>query len=56
MSTAPTAVRMWDEPRREVPSKYDLSRLRLTACAGELLDDPEAHPWAQKYLAGQSRR
>jgi acetyl-CoA synthetase len=54
MFTAPTAVRMWMSHGGEVPSKYDLSRLRLVACAGEPLN-PEAHLWAQKYLTGQSR-
>ena len=54
MFTAPTAVRMWMSHGGEVPSKYDLSRLRLIACAGEPLN-PEAHLWAQKYLAGQSK-
>ncbi|MCC6650955.1 MAG: acetate--CoA ligase, partial [Candidatus Eisenbacteria bacterium] len=54
MFTAPTAVRMWMSHGGDVPSKYDLSRLRLIACAGEPLN-PEAHLWAQKYLAGQSK-
>ncbi len=53
MFTAPTAVRMWMAHGGEAPSKYDLSRLRLIACAGEPLN-PEAHAWAQKFLAGQS--
>jgi len=53
MFTAPTAVRMWMSHGPEAPCKYDLSRLRLIACAGEPLN-PEAHAWAQKYLAGQS--
>jgi acetyl-CoA synthetase len=44
---------MWMSHGPEAPSKYDLSRLRLIACAGEPLN-PEAHAWAQKYLAGQS--
>ena len=51
--TAPTAVRMWMSHGGEVPSRYDLTRLRLVACAGEPLN-PEAHLWAQKYLAGQA--
>ncbi|MFN8587175.1 MAG: acetate--CoA ligase [Candidatus Eisenbacteria bacterium] len=54
MFTAPTAVRMWMSHGGEVPSKYDLTRLRLIACAGEPLN-PEAHLWAQEYLAGQSK-
>jgi acetyl-CoA synthetase len=53
MFTAPTAVRMWMSHGGEAPSRYDLSRLRLVACAGEPLN-PEAHHWAQKYLVGQS--
>jgi acetyl-CoA synthetase len=53
MFTAPTAVRMWMGHGSAAPAKYDLSRLRLIACAGEPLN-PEAHLWAQKNLAGQS--
>ncbi len=53
MFTAPTAVRLWMGYGEGAPSKYDLSRLRLVACAGEPLN-PEAHLWAQKYLVGQS--
>ena len=53
MFTAPTAVRMWMSHGGEAPSKYDLSRLRLIACAGEPLN-PEAHRWAQQYLVGQA--
>jgi len=53
MFTAPTAVRMWMSHGAEAPAKYDLSRLRLIACAGEPLN-PEAHLWAQKHLVGQS--
>lgn len=52
MFTAPTALRMWMSHGGEVPQKYDLSRLRLIACAGEPLN-PEAHRWAQKYLVSQ---
>ncbi|MBK6406098.1 MAG: AMP-binding protein [Holophagales bacterium] len=51
--TAPTAVRMWMSHGPEAPAKYDLSRLRLIACAGEPLN-PEAHLWSQKHLVGQS--
>jgi acetyl-CoA synthetase len=40
--TAPTALRMWMSHGGEVPARYDLSRLRLLACAGEPLN-PEAH-------------
>jgi acetyl-CoA synthetase len=53
MFTAPTAVRMWMSHGGEAPSRYDLKRLRLIACAGEPLN-PEAHLWAQKHLVGQS--
>ncbi len=52
MFTAPTALRMWMSHGGEVPQRYDLSRLRLIACAGEPLN-PEAHRWAQKYLVSQ---
>jgi|CXWL01.1.fsa_nt_gi acetyl-CoA synthetase len=52
MFTAPTALRMWMSHGGEVPARYDLSKLRLLACAGEPLN-PEAHLWAQKYLVGQ---
>ncbi len=51
MFTAPTAVRMWMSHGSEVPARYDLSSLRLLACAGEPLN-PEAHFWAQRYLVG----
>jgi acetyl-CoA synthetase len=51
--TAPTAMRMWMSHGPEVPIRYDLSRLRLIACAGEPLN-PEAHLWSQKHLVGQS--
>ncbi len=53
MFTAPTAIRMWMSYGGAVPDKYDLSRLRMVACAGEPLN-PEAHRWAQKHLVGQS--
>jgi len=52
MFTAPTALRMWMSHGEEAPKKYDLSRLRLLACAGEPLN-PEAHLWAQTHLVGQ---
>jgi acetyl-CoA synthetase len=52
MFTAPTAVRMWMSHGGEVPQRYDLSRLRLVACAGEPLN-PAAHRWAQEYLVSQ---
>ncbi|MCE1230159.1 MAG: acetate--CoA ligase, partial [Firmicutes bacterium] len=53
MFTAPTAVRMWMSHGDAAPGKFDLSRLRLLACAGEPLN-PEAHRWAQQHLVGQS--
>ena len=53
MFTSPTAMRMWMSHGAEVPRRYDLSRLRLIACAGEPLN-PEAHLWAQQNLVGQS--
>ncbi|HEX6850764.1 MAG TPA: acetate--CoA ligase [Candidatus Polarisedimenticolaceae bacterium] len=53
MFTAPTALRMWMSHGGDVPAKFDLSRLRLIACAGEPLN-PEAHRWAQKHLVSQS--
>jgi acetyl-CoA synthetase len=43
---------MWMSHGSEAPEKFDLSKLRLMACAGEPLN-PEAHRWAQKYLVGQ---
>lgn len=52
--TAPTAVRMWMSHGGDAPARYDLSRLRLVACAGEPLN-PEAHDWAQRHLVGQSK-
>lgn len=53
MFTAPTALRMWMSHGDEAPARFDLSRLRLIACAGEPLN-PEAHNWAQKNLVSQS--
>ena len=49
MFTAPTAVRMWMRMGKEHPDKYDLSTLRILACAGEPLN-PEAFRWAQRHL------
>ncbi|ABS25970.1 acetate--CoA ligase [Anaeromyxobacter sp. Fw109-5] len=54
MFTAPTAVRMWMSHGGDAPSRYDLQKLRLIACAGEPLN-PEAHRWAQANLVGQSK-
>jgi acetyl-CoA synthetase len=51
--TAPTALRMWMSHGAEAPAKFDLSRLRLIACAGEPLN-AEAQLWAQKNLVSQS--
>jgi acetyl-CoA synthetase len=53
MFTAPTAIRMWMSHGAEAPAKYDLSRLRLVACAGEPLN-PQAQRWAQQHLVGQA--
>jgi acetyl-CoA synthetase len=53
MFTAPTAVRMWMSHGADAPGKYDLSRLRLLACAGEPLN-AEAQAWAQRHLVGQA--
>jgi len=53
MFTSPTALRMWMSHGSAVPAKYDLSRLRLLACAGEPLN-PEAHRWAQNHLVAQA--
>jgi acetyl-CoA synthetase len=50
--TVPTALRMWMSHGAAGPGRYDLSRLRLLACAGEPLN-PEAHLWAQQHLVGQ---
>ena len=52
MFTAPTAVRMWMRFGEEYPEKYDLSTLRILACAGEPLN-PEAFRWAQRHLMGE---
>ncbi|MBX7221043.1 MAG: acetate--CoA ligase [Blastocatellia bacterium] len=51
MFTAPTALRMFMKYGAEIPAKYDLTSLRLIACAGEPLN-PEAWRWAQTHLAG----
>jgi acetyl-CoA synthetase len=49
MFTAPTAVRMFMRFGTEHIDKYDVSSLRLMACAGEPLN-PEAHVWAQENI------
>ncbi len=52
--TAPTALRMFMRFGEQYPQKYDLTSLRLIACAGEPLN-PEAWRWAQTYLAGDGK-
>jgi acetyl-CoA synthetase len=47
--TAPTGLRMFMRFGPEWPRRYDLSTLRLIACAGEPLN-PEAFRWALEYL------
>ena len=54
MFTAPTALRMFMRFGEALPLKYDLSTLRVLACAGEPLN-PEAWKWAQTYLAGDGK-
>jgi acetyl-CoA synthetase len=51
MFTAPTALRFFMRFGAELPAKYDISSLRVLACAGEPLN-PEAWRWAQTYLCG----
>jgi acetyl-CoA synthetase len=52
--TAPTAVRMFMRFGEEYPKKYDISSLRVLACAGEPLN-PEAWRWAQTHLCGDGK-
>ena len=54
MFTAPTALRMFMRYGESYPAKYDLTSLRVIACAGEPLN-PEAWRWAQTYLAGDGK-
>ncbi len=54
MFTAPTALRMFMRYGEALPQKYDLSTLRVIACAGEPLN-PEAWRWAQTHLAGDGK-
>lgn len=54
MFTAPTALRMFMRYGEAYPAKYDLSTLRVIACAGEPLN-PEAWRWAQTHLAGDGK-
>jgi acetyl-CoA synthetase len=49
MFTAPTALRMFMRLGAEWPAKYDLSTLKLVACAGEPLN-PEALRWAHEHV------
>lgn len=49
--TAPTALRLFMRHGTETVTPYDLSSLRLIACAGEPLN-PEAQAWAQQHLVG----
>ena len=51
MFTAPTAIRFFMRFGAELPAKYDLTSLRVLACAGEPLN-PEAWRWAQRHLCG----
>ena len=52
--TAPTAIRMFMRYGEEYPKKYDLTSLRVLACAGEPLN-PEAWRWAQTHLCGDGK-
>ncbi|MFZ0480193.1 MAG: acetate--CoA ligase [Terriglobales bacterium] len=52
--TAPTALRMFMRFGEQYPQKYNLTSLRVIACAGEPLN-PEAWHWAQTYLAGDGK-
>ncbi|MDP9765059.1 acetate--CoA ligase [Deinococcus enclensis] len=49
--TAPTALRLFMKLGEAVLNPYDLSTLRVVACAGETLN-PEAWRWAQEHVAG----
>jgi len=54
MFTAPTALRMFMRYGEQYPAKYDLTSLKVIACAGEPLN-PEAWRWAQTHLAGDGK-
>lgn len=54
MFTAPTAIRFFMRFGAEFPAKYDLTSLRVLACAGEPLN-PEAWRWAQTHLCGDGK-
>jgi acetyl-CoA synthetase len=49
MFTAPTALRMFMRLGEQWPRRYDLSSLKLLACAGEPLN-PEALRWAHRHI------
>lgn len=49
MYTAPTALRMFMRMGPEYPAGYDLSSLKMLACAGEPLN-PEALLWAHEHI------
>ena len=51
MFTAPTAIRFFMRFGAQLPAKYDISSLKVLACAGEPLN-PEAWRWAQENLCG----
>jgi acetyl-CoA synthetase len=52
MFTAPTTIRLFMKYGEEHIKKFDISSLRLIACAGEPLN-PEAHQWAQDHIVGE---
>jgi acetyl-CoA synthetase len=54
MFTAPTALRMFMRYGETHPKKYNISSLRVVACAGEPLN-PEAWRWAQTHIAGDGK-
>jgi acetyl-CoA synthetase len=54
MFTAPTAIRFFMRFGEELPQKYDLTSLKVIACAGEPLN-PEAWRWAQTNLCGDGK-
>jgi acetyl-CoA synthetase len=54
MFTAPTAIRMFMRHGDEMPQRYDLTGMRLLACAGEPLN-PEALIWAYRVLCGNGK-
>jgi acetyl-CoA synthetase len=51
MFTAPTAIRFFMRFGEALPEKYDITSLKVLACAGEPLN-PEAWRWAQTHLCG----